>query len=325
MKIGIVSTSRIIDVFWVGLQDMKNIEVTAICCRPQSEAKAQMWAEKYNIPAVYTDYDKFLAEGDFDFVYDGTVNSMHYSDAKKCVLAGRNLILEKPFTVTAEETAELISLAKEKNVWLFEAITTMHSPCFQFMKENLPKLGALRGGCMSFSMMPPRYTSYLKGEMNTTFDPKMAGGCLMDMNMYNLHLAVGLLGMPQDAVYYPNRGWNGIDTSGLAVLIYPEYTVACYAAKDSAGPCGMFLQGDKGHMELLTPPNECAEMVCTVEGKEIRYKNQPIHRFAIEFESINAIWEAQDRKRMEELWEQTQNIMDLMWPMYQKVLEKCDI
>ena len=78
-------------------------------------------------------------------------------------------------------------------------------------------------------------------------------------------------------------------------------------------------------MELLTPPNECAEMACTVDGKTITFKNQPIHRFAIEFESINSIWKAQNRTRMEELWTQTQNVMDLMWPMYKKVLDGCDM
>ncbi len=228
MKIGIVSTSRIIDVFWAALPEMENIQVSAICCRPQSEAKARAWSQQYHIPAVYTDYDKFLAEADFDLLYDGTVNSMHYPDALRAVQAGRGVIMEKPFTITAEECAELIRLAQEKNVWLFEAITTLHSPCFRFMRELVPQLGPLRGGNMQFSMMPPRYAPYRKRlALSTTFDPKLAGGCLLDMNVYNLHLAIGLLGAPDGAVYYPNRGWNGIDTSGLAVLQYPDFTMAC--------------------------------------------------------------------------------------------------
>lgn len=323
MKLGIVSTSRIIDVFWQALPDMPNIEVSAICCRPQSEAKARAWSEKYHIPAVYTDYDKFLAEGDFDFVYDGTVNSMHYADGLRCLQAGRNLIMEKPFTVTAEETRTLIETAKEKHVWLFEAITTMHSPCFHFVKEQLPSLGALRGGNMSFSMMPPRYAPYLRHEMNNTFDPKMAGGCLMDMNVYNLHLAIGLLGAPESSVYYPNRGWNGIDTSGLVVLQYPEFTVACHSAKDSAGPCGMFLQGDKGYVEVTTAPNTCAEAICVVDGAKKTFSNPPMHRMAVEFESMNKIWLAQDWETHDKLLEHTQRVMDTMAPLYQQVLEKC--
>lgn len=206
MKIGIVSTSRIIDVFWEALPEMQDITVSAICCRPQSVSKARAWSEMHQIPAVYTDYDKFLAEGDYDIIYDGTVNSMHYPDALRAVQAGRSIIMEKPFTLTAKECADVIRLAQDRNVWLFEAITTLHSPCFQFMKECLPRLGPLRGGTMSFSMMPPRYAPYRQRiALSTTFDPKLGGGCLMDMNVYNLHLAIGLLGAPDCAAYYPNR------------------------------------------------------------------------------------------------------------------------
>ena len=61
MKIGIVSTSRIIDVFWEALPEMQDITVSAICCRPQSVSKARAWSEMHQIPAAYTDYDKFLA------------------------------------------------------------------------------------------------------------------------------------------------------------------------------------------------------------------------------------------------------------------------
>ena len=75
---------------------------------------------------------------------------MHYPDALRAVQAGRSIIMEKPFTLTAKECADVIRLAQDRNVWLFEAITTLHSPCFQFMKECLPRLGPLRGGTMSF-------------------------------------------------------------------------------------------------------------------------------------------------------------------------------
>lgn len=324
MKIGVVSTSRIIDVFWAALPEMKDIEVSAICCRPQSEAKARTWSEQYHIPAVYTDYAQFLAEGNYDIIYDGTVNSMHYSDALQALQAGRSMIMEKPFTITAEECAELIRLAKEKNVWLFEAITTMHSPCFKFMKEMIPQLGPLRGGTMYFSMMPPRYAPYRQRiELSTTFDPKLAGGCLIDMNVYNLHLAIGLLGAPESAAYYPNRGWNGIDTSGLAVLQYPEFTMACYAAKDSAGPCGMFIQGEYGYVQMTTPPNTCANAIAVVNGETRTFGNPSTHRFAIEFNSIRKIWVEKDRAAHDALLEQSQNVMNTIAPLYKIVLAEC--
>ena len=177
---------------------------------------------------------------------------------------------------------------------------------------------------MHFSMMTPRYAPYLRREeLSTTFDPKLAGGCLLDMNIYNIHLAIGLLGAPEGAVYYPNRGWNGIDTSGLAVLQYPEFTMACYAAKDSAGPCGMFIQGEYGYVELTTPPNECAKAVAVINGEKRTFENPALPRFAIEFNSIRKIWEENDRQRHDALLEQSQMVMDTVGPLYETVLEGC--
>ena len=312
MKIGLVSTSRVMELFWAGYGQMENVRVTAICCRPQSEGKARRWAEEHGIPAVYTDYEAFLAEGAFDFAYIGSVNSQHYPQARQALEAGRNVILEKPFTVTAAEARTLAALAEEKKLWLFEAITTLYTPGFAFLRQHLADIGPVRGALLNFSKYSSRYDRYLAHEMTTTFDPDHAGGALYDMNVYCLHLLCALAGFPQTGEYRPNRGWNGIDTSGLAVLQYDGFSAACMAAKDSTAPSGMTLQGENGCLVVDGEPNACVRTCALLGGERIAGPSPEKHQFAFEFEAFDRIWRTGDRAAHDAALAHTVQVMELL-------------
>ena len=248
LKLAVVSTSRIVDEFLQHVSEMPEVSVQALCCRPQSGDKARAWAAQYGIPKVFTDEDACYRAGGFDAVYVGTANHLHYSAAKRALAAGYHVILEKPFTGTAAEARELYALADEKGVMLLEAITVYYLPQFAFLQQQLEKIGPVRGAMASFCARSRRYDDFLKGIWNTTFDPACQGGALNDMNVYNLHLLVGLLGAPRRAEYRASRAGNGIDTAGLALLDYGDFTAAALAAKDSEGVNGMTLQGPGGHL-----------------------------------------------------------------------------
>ena len=230
LRLAVLSTSRIVDEFLHHLPEMPELCVTALCCRPQSGAKARAWAQQYGIP--------------------GTANHLHYAAAKRALAAGYHVILEKPFTGTAAEARELFALADEKNVLLLEAITTYYLPQYAFLQAELPKLGPVRGAMASFCARSRRYDDFLNGIWNTTFDPACQGGALNDMNVYNLHLLTGLLGAPQRAEYRASRAENGVDTAGLALLDYGSFTAAALAAKDSEGVNGLVLQGPGGSLHV---------------------------------------------------------------------------
>ena len=61
------------------------------------------------------------------------------AQAKAALLAGKNVLCEKPFVPTVAEADELIGLAKERHLFLFEAITTAHHPNYALVKEHLPE------------------------------------------------------------------------------------------------------------------------------------------------------------------------------------------
>jgi hypothetical protein len=70
----------------------------------------------------------------------------------------------------------------------------------------------------------------------------------MDLNLYNVHFVVGLFGEPMLVSYHPNLYRNGIDTSGILLLEYPDFICQCTGAKDCAAPGSVQLIGDAGRI-----------------------------------------------------------------------------
>ena len=317
LKLAVLSTSRIVAEFMSHLPEMPEIQVTALCCRPQSEAKARTMAEANGVPRVFTDEDACYAAGGFDAVYIGTANHLHYAAEKKALEAGYHVILEKPFTATAAEARELFDLADRKGVILFEAITTPYLPAYRFLRDNMGNIGPVRGAMASFCARSARYDDYLKGIWNTTFDPACNGGALNDMNMYNLHFFWGLLGMPEECEYRPSLGQNGIDTAGTALLYYPDFCAVALAAKDSESEKFASIQGPGGYLMLHGGTNSLDEVYAVLGGirgggTRTDAPRAARHRMAYEFAEFARIVAEKDRATEAEARTRTLAVMELL-------------
>ena len=184
MKLAILGTGFIVhEGALPALQSVPEIEVTAIFARPHSKEKADALAVKYAIPQVYTDYDELLSSTDVDFVYVGLTNSVHYEYAKKALMSGKHIIMEKPFASTVAEVEELRDLALARHLYMFEAVTLLHTPNFQAIRETLPKLGKIKAVQANYSQYSSRYDKYLSGVVQPAFDPELSGGALYDINI----------------------------------------------------------------------------------------------------------------------------------------------
>ena len=314
MKLAIIGTGKIVADALEALSET-DIEVTSICARPHSREKAERFASLYDISEVYTDYDRLLAEADIDTVYIGLINSVHYEYAKRALEAGKHVILEKPFTDTLCEAEELFAIARKKDLFIFEAITALHNGVFKRMREDLPKIGPLRVMLANFSQYSSRYDRYLNGIVDPAFDPECKGGALRDINIYNIHFAAALLGAPKSAEYYPNNGFNGIDTSGVLVMDYGDIKAVCTAAKDSDSPCFIMLQGENGYMRIDGKPNGPENLTTLIrngaDGSHI-YTEEPHHRMAEEFRDFAEIIADGDHKRADYYANETLEVMRIM-------------
>ena len=273
MKLAFIGTGKIIGDALHAVTPIQNLEKTAIFARPHSRAKAEALAAEHGIGEIFTDYARLLAESSADTVYIGLVNSAHYPYAKEALLAGKNVILEKPFTGFAPEAEELIALAAEKGLFILEAITVLHYAIFYEMQRKISRLGPIRMILANYSQYSSRYDAYLQGEVPHAFDPAYYGGALFDINIYNVFYCVGLFGQPNEVHYYPNLGPNGIDTSGTLVLTYDGFTAVCTGAKDSDSPCYVSIQGEKGWMRLNGKPNSATELTTVYVDPEKRERS----------------------------------------------------
>lgn len=243
MRVGIAGAGMIVPTFLDAAALVKEMEIYAIFARKEEVRKEFCW--KYQIPVGYDSYEKLLSDSRVDVIYVALPNNLHFSFAKEALLAGKHVILEKPFTVTYEEAKEIAAIAREKKLYLFEAITTQYNPNYHKMKELLPRLGDIKLVALNFSQYSSRYDNFKKGIISPSFDPNNAGGALMDLNIYNIHFVAGLFGKPLKVRYCSNME-RDVDTSGILVMEYPDFQAVCIAAKDCGAPLSVSVQGNKG-------------------------------------------------------------------------------
>ena len=285
MKLAIAGTGTIADEVLPRLSEW-GWRASALCGTPRSQEKVKELCERYNILGAYTDYAAMLRETETDAVYIAVPNFLHYEFVKQALEAGRNVIVEKPMTSNYREAVKLAGLAREKKLFLFEAITTLYLPNYQKLREWVPRIGAVKLVSCNFSQYSRRYDAFRAGTVLPVFDPEKSGGALMDLNLYNLHWILGLFGEPQDMIYHANME-RGIDTSGILTLSYSDFQAVSIAAKDCSAPFRYTIQGTDGYIKQDTPANICGPVTLRLNnGAEERFDHNPGNRMESEFRAF---------------------------------------
>ena len=310
IRIAIVGTGMIVPQMLEAMQTVPGYEVVAICGRSREKAG------RFGIPDVYTDYAEMLKRTDIDFVYIALPNTLHYGPARQALLAGHNVLCEKPFTSTVEEAAELFALAKERDLFIFEAISNIHLPNFYKVRELLPQIGPVHLVHADYDEHFDRYDAYMAGADIPVFTQEYEGGALRDINICCLHIILALYGRP-DRVFYAatSLGRNGIGTAGAATLSYGNGMVAvCTASMDSDGPHGFYFQGEKGSIRVHGLPNffTKVELIRPGEETQVFELNRYEHRLCHQLEDYRDIFARRDRAAAEALEARTMLIMETL-------------
>lgn len=247
MKLGIAGTGSIVQELLPQLAELKPGR-TVIMGRESSRERTEALARQFNLDRTIYDYDALLGE-DVDTVYVAIPNSLHYEYAKKALLTGKHVILEKPAAERYEELAELNALAEERGLFLLEAVSHHHQPAFKALREAIPLVGQPRLCVFYYCQRSRRYDDFLQGKIHPVFDPKLAGGVLMDLNIYNIHALVTFFGPPKGVDYKANIQ-RGVDTSGTLTLDYGDFKAVALAAKDCSSPGESVIMGEEGFLQM---------------------------------------------------------------------------
>ena len=267
IRLGTIGSGSIVHSVLDGVKETDGIRLAAVYSRTQEKGGAL--AAEYGVLKVYTDMDAFLRDDEINFVYVASPNLLHYEQTKKALLAGKNVICEKPFCTRAAQARELTALAKERGLFLIDAVPTAFLPNLEVLKRELPKIGRIRLVQGNYSQYSSRYDLLLKGELPNVFNPQYAGGSLMDINFYNVYLNVALFGKPRSAVYYPNmRG--GIDTSGIVLMQCEDFVSESVGAKDTWGVNFFQIEGERGYLYVRDGSNGLSQVrVVTSSADEV--------------------------------------------------------
>lgn len=256
-------------------------EVVSVYTRNYEKGKA--FAEKHGGKVYATPEEAIIAKG-VDCVYIVTPHSSHYKYAKLALNLGKPVFCEKAFTVTAKETDELIALAKEKNVYLCEAMWTWFSESANKTKEWIDegKIGRVQSADFTYHVR----TIDRKGRHT---DPKRAGGALLDITVYPITYAYRLWGTP-DEIESVGVIKEGIDHSEKIVFTYKEGFKVCISASvaDYRGLEKMSIKGENG--EIKAPFYHCANGVTYKKGlfKKEKFKGEgpKFNTYLDEFDSV---------------------------------------
>jgi predicted dehydrogenase len=137
LKWGILATGGIAETFardlWPnpetrGVDDIEHVVVAA--ASSSSVERARAFLKEVRAPdsaKAYGSYEELVRDSNVDIIYVATPHSHHFQNAMLCLEAGKNVLCEKAFTTNAKQTEFLIKKAKEKNLFLMEAVSSGHS------------------------------------------------------------------------------------------------------------------------------------------------------------------------------------------------------
>lgn len=224
----------------VGLAD--GIAIAAVYSRDGDRGRA--FADTIGVPTTFSDLGELLASPDIDAVYVASPNTVHQEQALAAIRAGKHVLVEKPAVTNAEAWVGLCREARDAGVVLLEGMRTEYDPGLDVIRELLPSLGTIRRVQLSYQKRSARYDQVLAGQQVNIFDPALAGGALMDLGVYPIHVLVSLLGEPESVQAASVTVASGADGSGSALCGYPGFVAEVLYSKITTSNLPSEIQGE---------------------------------------------------------------------------------
>ena len=180
-KVGIIGAGWIADKMAEALSPLSDYCVYAIASR--SLEKAAAFAERWNVQKAYGSYEEMLEDKDVDLVYIATPHSHHFPHAMLALEHGKHVLVEKAFTANAQEAEVLIRTAREKGLFITEAIWTRYMPLSHKVKE------IMESGIIGEPRLLTATLCYMMEFKERILRPDLCGGALLDLGVYALNFA----------------------------------------------------------------------------------------------------------------------------------------
>ncbi len=248
---------------------------------------AQAFAAKHGIADVHGSYEELVANPNVDIVYISTLNHVHCENALLAINAGKHVLLEKPFTMDAKQALKIQKAAREKNVFVMEAMWTRFLPSMDAVFDCLKK-----GMIGKPNLVMADHSQYLPPEVSARlWDLHQGGGALLDLGIYPVSFAARVLGLPDEVLAIGRLSFEGVDEATSMVFNYEDGSQAALTTSALvAGPVTATIMGEKGSIEI--DRTFYAQTTFTVYDNErkviFRHDTPPVPGTGRQFQAIEA-------------------------------------
>ena len=276
----------------------------------RTHEKAVAFAEKYNVQKVYNNIEEMFTDENVDIIYITSPHNTHFKFMKQALENGKNIFVEKSITLNSRELEETISLAKEKNLILAEAMTIWHMPLYKKLWEIIKngELGKVQIITMNFG-------SFKEYDMNNRFfNMNLAGGAILDIGVYALSVVRSFMDeKPTEILSQWKPSPTGSDEQATILLKNSLGQMATAAlSMHSKQPKRAIISCEKGYIEIMEYPRADKAIIVDAETGSTKEISDGERANALFYEMTDMENAVKNHDDSEMKLEFTKDVMDIM-------------
>ncbi|MFP5336505.1 MAG: Gfo/Idh/MocA family protein [Actinomycetes bacterium] len=236
-------------------------------------ARAEAFAAEHGFERAYGSYEDLLADDEVDVVYVATPHGQHHRVVSAALQAGKPVLVEKAFTVSHAAAVDLVTQARDRDLFLMEAMWTRFLPVIMQLRHLVADgaIGDVRAVDADLGFRVP------VDPANRLWAPELGGGAVLDLGVYPVSFAQMLLGPPASVAVTGSLGRTGVDADVGMLLGWPDGAHARLGCSLTSFVEGRALvTGTHGRIEVPTPFHHPPHLVLHREGHDREVVDAPV-------------------------------------------------
>lgn len=245
IRFGILGAANIAGKFVDAVNRTEGACVVSVASR--SRQRAEAFRAKNGIPSADT-YESLVKRDDIDVIYIATTQNMHKENVIMCLQNGKHVICEKAMALTEADAREMFALAKEKNLFLMEAMWSRFLPSIQTARKWIEdgRIGTIQSAYATIGFL---CNQPLTGRI---FNPDLGGGAMYDIGVYAIEVLTYLFNRPIEDIqsFVRTHPQTGVDERCAILARFDSADALIDVSVTSNVKQFIVINGTKGRIEL---------------------------------------------------------------------------